>query len=69
MYPLISIHLAEEKIDFQRVAPYLYAADLLGAFAGTFIFSLFFIPFLGIALSLDVLLMILLLGGLWSLFF
>lgn len=55
VYPLIVDILLGNKADYQKITPSIYAADLAGAFLGTFAFSILFIPFLGIILSLAML--------------
>jgi len=52
VYPLLVKVLLENKALSRNITPSIYAADLLGAFMGTFAFSIVFIPFLGVVLSL-----------------
>ncbi|MFH1505053.1 MAG: hypothetical protein ABIH08_06695 [Candidatus Omnitrophota bacterium] len=52
VYPLLAKVLLKNKTVSQNITPLIYAADLLGAFIGTFVFSIVFIPFLGVVLSL-----------------
>lgn len=52
VYPLLARLMLDNKIGPKNIAVSIYAADLTGAFLGTFIFSVFFIPFLGITFSL-----------------
>ena len=46
------------------IAPLIYASDLAGAALGTFLFSLFFIPFLGINLCFLILISVVFVAGL-----
>jgi predicted membrane-bound spermidine synthase len=52
VYPITTSLLLESKNAPKNISITIYAADLAGAFLGTCIFSIFFIPFLGISLSL-----------------
>ena len=52
VYPLLSKRLAKTGAKPENIAASIYAADLAGAFLGTFLLSAFLIPFLGINLSL-----------------
>jgi len=47
MYPILSGIMAG-KFTAKNISVSLYASDLAGAFAGTLVFSIFFIPFLGV---------------------
>jgi uncharacterized membrane protein len=51
MYPILSRSLFG-KVSPKNVTPLIYAADLSGAFVATFVFTIIFVPFLGINLSL-----------------
>ncbi|MDP8289873.1 MAG: hypothetical protein P9M02_02760 [Candidatus Susulua stagnicola] len=64
VYPILSGFVFNHKINFKDLAPSIYMADLAGAAIGTFVFSIFFIPFLGVGLSL---LMIMFLVFIWGL--
>lgn len=52
IYPLVSFYLAGDYRIKQTIPVSLYAADLGGSFLGTLIVSVFFIPFLGVWVSL-----------------
>lgn len=58
VYPIVIPLLFDRKNSKSNIAALVYSADLLGAFGGTFFFSLLFIPFLGINTSLLILLFI-----------
>ncbi|MCK4912408.1 MAG: hypothetical protein KAS05_01655 [Candidatus Omnitrophica bacterium] len=64
IYPMLSRLILTNKTNPKDLAPAIYVADLSGAAIGTFAFSIFFIPFLGIGLSL---LMIMFLVFVWGL--
>jgi predicted membrane-bound spermidine synthase len=57
-YPLLSRYLLENKFNPKNIATTIYSLDLLGAFFGTLICGIFLIPFLGIPLSLLILLLL-----------
>jgi len=59
IYPLTAIKISKIKADKKNIPVAIYAADSLGAFLGTFIFSVFFIPFFGLLGSLSLLIFIL----------
>lgn len=63
-YPLLSKLMFTDYAKPKNLAAAIYSADLAGAALGTFIFSFLFIPFLGIGLSL---LMIMFLIFAWGL--
>ncbi len=54
-----AIEISKIKAEKNNIPVAIYAADLLGAFIGTFLFSVFFIPFLGVVGSLIALIFIL----------
>ena len=59
MYPLLSKILFTERRDaYKNISVTIYAMDLIGAFLGTFVFSILFIPFTGIFLSLGLLIVL-----------
>jgi len=64
LYPMLSKLIFAKKTNPKDIAPSIYMADLSGAAIGTFAFSIFFIPFLGVGLSL---LMIMFLVFTWGL--
>lgn len=64
LYPLLSKSIFTNKTNPKELAPAIYMADLTGAAIGTFAFSIFFIPFLGLGLSI---LMIMFLVFTWGL--
>ena len=64
LYPILSKLIFANKTNSKDLAPAIYRADLAGAAIGTFAFSIFFIPFLGVGLSL---LMIMFLVFTWGL--
>jgi len=59
IYSLAAIEISKIKAEKNNIPVAIYAADLLGAFIGTFLFSVFFIPFLGVVGSLIALIFIL----------
>ncbi|MBP7088843.1 MAG: hypothetical protein KBB01_06065 [Candidatus Omnitrophica bacterium] len=58
VYPIVIPLLFDRKNPKNNIAALVYCADLLGAFVGTFFFSLFFIPFLGVKAGLFILLLV-----------
>jgi len=52
LYPMLSKLIFTNKTSPKDLAPAIYRADLFGAAIGTFAFSILFIPFLGVGLSL-----------------
>jgi len=64
LYPILSRLIFNDKINPKDLAPAIYMADLAGAGIGTLVFSIIFIPFLGVGLSL---LMIMFLVFTWGL--
>ncbi len=64
LYPILSKLMLANQANPKNLAASIYTADLAGAALGTFIFSIFFIPFLGVQLSL---LMIIFLIFVWGL--
>jgi len=64
IYPILSKLILANRINPKDLAPSIYMADLAGAAIGTFVFSILFIPFLGLGLSL---LMIMFLVFTWGL--
>ena len=52
VYPLITKLMLKQNAAPKNIPIFVYAADLTGAFLGTLVFSILFIPFLGISLSL-----------------
>lgn len=59
IYPLAAIEISKIRKNKENIPVAIYAADLSGAFLGTFLFSVFFIPFLGLVGSLIALIFIL----------
>ncbi len=64
LYPILSRLIFNVKTNPKDLAPAIYMADLAGAGIGTLVFSILFIPFLGVGLSL---LMIMFLIFTWGL--
>ena len=57
-YPLLVDRLLKNKFNAQNITSIIYSMDLLGAFIGTLICGIFLIPFLGVSLSLFVLILL-----------
>ncbi len=68
-YPLFAEKIQKSGIENKKISSLIYAADLGGAFIGTIICAVFFIPFLGIAASLTVLAMLSLIFSIKNLIF
>ena len=68
VYPLAAGLILKDKAASRNISIPIYAADLSGAFLGTFIFSIFLIPFLGIIPTLVILLVSFLFYGLGNAF-
>jgi predicted membrane-bound spermidine synthase len=67
-YPLLTRLLLEKNKKNQETSVAIYAADLAGAFIGSIGFSIFFIPFLGIAQSFILLITLGMIFGLKNVF-
>jgi hypothetical protein len=65
---LIAGLLVKGKVKAPDISAFIYAADLIGAFVGTLVFSIFLLPFLGIFWSLIILIFLIVFSGLKSAF-
>lgn len=68
VYPLIAHLLVTHNVRAGDISAFIYTADLMGAFMGTLVFSVFFVPFLGILWSLAILIFLIVFSAAKSVF-
>ncbi|MDP8264307.1 MAG: hypothetical protein P9M12_02355 [Candidatus Aceula lacicola] len=62
-YPILTNLILKNKANPKNITAWIYSSDLVGSFLGTILFSVLFIPFLGITRSLWMLVFLVLVFG------